>query len=45
MDILGPFPKTISGYEYLFMAIDRLIKWLEVVVITKIDKHYVVKFL
>src|SRR5438105_14571116 len=26
LDILGPFPKAVGGYEFLFMAIDKFTK-------------------
>ena len=29
VDILGAFPRAVSGYRYLFIAIDKFTKWLE----------------
>jgi ribonuclease HI len=29
VDILGPFPRAIGGYRYLFVAIDKFTKWPE----------------
>jgi hypothetical protein len=29
VDILGPFPRAVGGYRYLFVAIDKLTKWPE----------------
>jgi hypothetical protein len=29
VDILGPFPKAIGGYRFLFVAIDKFTKWPE----------------
>jgi hypothetical protein len=30
VDILGPFPRAIGGYRFLFVAIDKFTKWPEV---------------
>jgi hypothetical protein len=27
VDILGPFPRAVGGYRYLFVAIDKFTKW------------------
>jgi hypothetical protein len=27
VDILGPFPRAIGGYRFLFIAIDKFTKW------------------
>jgi hypothetical protein len=29
VDILGPFPRAIGGYWYIFIAIDKFTKWPE----------------
>ncbi len=29
MDILGPFPRAVGGYRFLFVAIDKFTKWPE----------------
>jgi hypothetical protein len=29
VDILGPFPRAVGGYRYLFVAIDKFTKWPE----------------
>jgi hypothetical protein len=29
VDILGPFPRAVSGYWFLFIAIDKFTKWPE----------------
>jgi hypothetical protein len=29
VDILGPFPRTVGGYRFLFVAIDKFTKWPE----------------
>ena len=36
LDILGPFPRVIGGYEFLFVAIDKFTKWLEVTAMRKV---------
>ena len=30
LDILGPFPHAVGGFEYLYVAIDKFTKWPEV---------------
>ena len=30
VDILGPFPLAPGGYCYLYVAIDKFTKWVEV---------------
>ena len=36
LDILGPFPQAIEGIEFLFVAIDKFTKWLEVTAMRKV---------
>jgi hypothetical protein len=45
LDILGPFPRVIGGYWYLYIAIDKFKKWPEVTPVVKINKQSVVKFI
>jgi transposase InsO family protein len=45
LDILGPFPKAVEGYRYLYIAIDKFTKWPEATSIVKINKQSVVKFI
>ena len=45
VDILGPFPKSVGGYEYLYVAIDKFTKWHESLAVKNIDKNSAVKFL
>ena len=45
VDILGPFPKAVGGYEHLYVAIDKFTKWPEAVAVRTINKHSAVKFL
>ena len=30
VDILGPFPRFSRGYRFLYVAIDKFTKWVEV---------------
>jgi hypothetical protein len=43
LDILGPFPKAIGGYRYLYVDIDKFTKWLEVTPMVKINKKFAIK--
>jgi hypothetical protein len=45
LDILGPFSRAIGGYRYLYVAIDKFTKWLEVTPVVEINKQSVVKFI
>jgi hypothetical protein len=36
VDILGPFPRAVGGYRYLFVAIDKFTKWPEVTPVVSI---------
>ena len=36
LDILGPFPRTAGGFEFLFVAIDKFTKWSEVTAMRKV---------
>ena len=36
LDILGPFPRAIGGFEYLYVAIDKFTKWPEVEAVRKV---------
>jgi transposase-like protein len=42
---LGPFPKAVGGYQYLYVAIDKFTKWPEASAVIKIDANSAVKFL
>jgi hypothetical protein len=37
VDILGPFPRAVGGYRYLFVAIDKFTKWLEATPVVNIN--------
>ena len=45
LDILGPFPKAVSGYSYLYVAIDKFTKWLEVTPVVRITQQTATAFL
>jgi hypothetical protein len=45
MDILGPFPRVVGVYRFLYITIDKFTKWPEATVMTTINKESVVKFL
>ena len=44
LDILGPFPRAIGGFEYLYVAIDKFTKWPEVEPVRKVTAQSAVKF-
>jgi hypothetical protein len=45
MDILGPFPRAVGGYRFLFVAIDKFTKWPEATPVVNITQGVVVAFL
>ena len=45
LDILGPFPQAIRGFEFLFVATDKFTKWPEVTVVRKVTAQSAIKFL
>jgi transposase InsO family protein len=45
VDILGPFPRAVGGYRYLFVAIDKLTKWPEATPMVNITQGAAVAFL
>ena len=44
LDILGPFPRAVGGFEYLYVAIDKFTKWPEVEPVRKVTTQSAVKF-
>nr|AAM93706.1 putative gag-pol precursor [Oryza sativa Japonica Group]AAP54129.1 transposon protein, putative, unclassified [Oryza sativa Japonica Group] len=44
-DILGPFPRGQGGYRFLFVAIDKFTKWIEVVPTGEIKADNTIKFI
>ena len=45
VDILGPFPRAVGGYRYLYVAIDKFTKWPEVTPVVKITQGTATAFL
>jgi hypothetical protein len=45
VDILGPFPWAVSGYRYLFVAIDKFTKWPKATPMVSIIQNAAVAFL
>ena len=45
LDILGPFPRAIGGFEFLFVPIDKFTKWPEVTAVRKVNAQSAIKFL
>jgi hypothetical protein len=45
VDILGPFPRVIGGYCFLFVAIDKFTEWLEATPVVNITQGAAVAFL
>jgi transposase InsO family protein len=45
VDILGPFPRAVGGYRFLFVAIDKFTKWPETTLVVNITQGAVVAFL
>jgi hypothetical protein len=45
VDILGPFPRAIGGYRFLFVAIDKFTKWPEATPVVSITEGAAVAFL
>jgi transposase InsO family protein len=45
LDILGPFPRAVGGYRYLYVAIDNFTKWPEATPMVNITKASTTAFL
>jgi hypothetical protein len=45
VDILGPFPRAVGGYHFLFVAIDKFTKWPEATPMVSITQGAAIAFL
>jgi transposase InsO family protein len=45
LDILGPFPQAVRGYQYLYVTINKFTKWPKAAPVVKINKQSTVKFI
>jgi transposase InsO family protein len=45
LDILGPFPRVVGGYRYMYIVVDKFTKWPKATPIVKINKQSTVKFI
>jgi hypothetical protein len=45
VDLLGPFPRAVGGYRFLFIAIDKFTKWPEATPMVSITQGATVAFL
>jgi ribonuclease HI/transposase InsO family protein len=45
LDILGPFPRAVGGYRYLYVAIEKFTKWPEATPVVNITKASATTFL
>jgi hypothetical protein len=45
VDILGPFPRVVGGYRFLFFAIDKFTKWPEATPVVSFTQGATVAFL
>jgi transposase InsO family protein len=45
LDILGPFPQAVGGYQYLYVTINKFTKWPKEAHVVKINKQSAVKFI
>jgi transposase InsO family protein len=45
LDIMRPFPRTVGGYRFLYVTIDKFTKWPAATPVVKINKQSTVKFI
>ena len=45
LDIVGKIPKSVGGHEYLFVAIDKFTKWVEVMLVPRQTSQAAIKFI
>ena len=41
---MGPFPRAVRGFEYLYVAINKFPKWPQVEAVRKVTAQLVIKF-
>jgi hypothetical protein len=45
LDIVGPFPRAVGVYRFLYVTVDKFTKWSEATPVVKINKQLAVKFI
>ena len=45
LDIVGKIPKSVGGHEYMFVAIDKFTKWVEVMPVPRQTAQAAIKFI
>ena len=45
LDIVGKLPKSVGGHEYLFVAVDKFTKWVEVMPVPRQTTQAAIKFI
>jgi transposase InsO family protein len=45
LDIMGPFPRAVEWYRYLYVAINKFTKWPKATTVVKINKQSIVRFI
>jgi Integrase zinc binding domain/Integrase core domain len=45
IDVVGPLPRTLTGYRYIVVAVDHFTKWPEARALTEADAQSIVRFL
>jgi transposase InsO family protein len=43
--IVGPFPRAVGGFRFLYVAIDKFTKWPKATLVVKINKQSAMKFI
>jgi transposase InsO family protein len=45
LDIVGPFPRAVGMYRFLYVAIDKFTKWPEGTPVVNVNKQSTIKFI
>jgi hypothetical protein len=45
LNVMGPFPRAVRGYQFLYVVIDKFTKWPETTLVVKINKQSAVKYI